>query len=84
MLASSRVVQEESLVDHPSCTPVTLVVLRGVALMPDSCPFTLSWRFPVADKGHLSGHDCMEQSKRYTGVAVCNVLDNVFLHLSTK
>ena len=64
VLASSRVVQEESLVDHPSCTLVTLMVLRGVAPMPESCPFPLNWRFPVADKGHLSGHDCMEQSKK--------------------
>lgn len=80
VLASSRVVQEESLVDHPSCTLVTLVVLRGFAVMPDSCPFPLSWRFPVADKDHLSGHDCMGQSKRYYGIAVCNVLDNAVLH----
>lgn len=64
--------------DHPSCTLVTLVVLCGLAFMLDSCPFPLTWRFPVADKGHLSGHDCMEQSERYIGVAVCNVLDNAF------
>ena len=80
VLASSRVVQEEPLVDHPSCALVTLVVLRGVALMSDSCPFPLSWRFPLADEGHLSGHDYTEQSKRIIGVAVRNVMDKAILH----